>query len=258
MAAKTIEHYKQQILAKLRNSGPAGLTKSKLGISGSKSRAGLALKELEKTRKIANLGNKNKTRFVLIEHFKPLEMACDQVEANALKAAASKANALDLMMNKDLIKGCEGEVRKKFDEAIDWLVKQQNIIRLRRGSNFYYVHPQRISALLPDKIHEGADPKKSAYQETPDVDPSSHFARTDALEAYERVRQRIGYSNIPIYNLQQELEAPMSDVKSFILAESRRGNAVLSVGDWSLSSEEVRSGVIEIGGYRYLLVRFLS
>ena len=76
------------------------------------------------------------------------------------------------------------------------------------------------------------------------------------MEAYQRVSQRIGYSNIPIYELQRESRIRPDQLKALILEESRKGNAVLSLGDWSLSSDAVRSAAIEIRGDRYLLVRF--
>jgi hypothetical protein len=76
------------------------------------------------------------------------------------------------------------------------------------------------------------------------------------MEAYQRVRQRLGYSNIPIYELQQESRMSPDQIRALILEESRRGNAVLSLGDWSLSSDAVRSAAIDIRGDRYLLVRF--
>jgi hypothetical protein len=76
------------------------------------------------------------------------------------------------------------------------------------------------------------------------------------LEAYQKVSQRAGFSNVEIYQLQQELGAPMDALKAFLLEESRHGRAVLSLGDWSLSSEETRSGAVELQGSQYLLVRF--
>ena len=76
------------------------------------------------------------------------------------------------------------------------------------------------------------------------------------MQAYQRVSRRTGYSSISIYELQQESRLPLDQIKAFILEESRNGNAVLSLGDWSLSSDAVRSAAIEIRGDRYLLVRF--
>jgi hypothetical protein len=80
--------------------------------------------------------------------------------------------------------------------------------------------------------------------------------RSEFLNAYRRVKERLGYSNVEVYELKKELGAPMDQVKAFLLEENRRGNAVLSLGDWSLSSEETRSGAIEILGKPHLLVRF--
>jgi hypothetical protein len=47
----------------------------------------------------------------------------------------------------------------------------------------------------------------------------------------------------------------MGELKRFLLEESHRGHAVLCLGDWSVSSDEIRSGAIELFGKPHLLVR---
>jgi hypothetical protein len=47
----------------------------------------------------------------------------------------------------------------------------------------------------------------------------------------------------------------MDALKHFLLDESRQGRAVLTLGDWSVSSEETRAGAIELFGKPHLLVR---
>lgn len=248
MAQQSLESKKEIILGKLREVGASGLTKAGLGIRDAKSVGARALKALQEEREIANLGTPSKTRYVLMEFYKPLELACDQIESNAKEAGSSRSGILELLSRKDLERGCVGEIRKKVDEAIDWLVKERKLLRFRRGRVSYCVHVKRVKDLLM-----GGEASRIERNETP-TQPQVP-GRSEFLTAYKRVKERLGYSNVEIYELKKELGAPMDQVKAFVLEENRRGNAVLSLGDWSLSSEETRSAAIELFGKPHLLVK---
>jgi len=249
MAQQSIESKKEEILRKLKESGASGLTKGGLGIKDAKSLGARALKALEEERDVANLGTPKKTRYVLMAFYKPLELACDQIESNAKEARSSRSGILELLSRKDLEKGSVGEIRKKVDEAIDWLVKERKLLRFRRGRVSYCVHVKHVKDLLVDE-----EASRIERREMPI--PRQVLERSEVLNGYKRVKERLGYSNVEIHEFQKELGAPMGQVKAFLLEENRLGNAVLSLGDWSLSSEEIRSGAIELLGKPHLLVRF--
>jgi hypothetical protein len=156
---------------------------------------------------------------------------------------------LELLSRKDLEKGCVGEIRKKVDEALDWLVKERKLLRFRRGRVSYCVHVIHVKDLLMGEEGSRFERKETSV-------PPKVPERLEFLNAYKRAKERLGYSNVEIYELKKELGAPMDQVKTFLLEENRRGNAALSLGDWSLSSEETRSGAIELLGKPHLLVRF--
>ncbi|MBP1737995.1 MAG: hypothetical protein H6Q48_288 [Deltaproteobacteria bacterium] len=248
MAQQSIESKMEVILEKLKEVGASGLTKGGLGIKNPKSAGARALKALEEEREVANLGTPKKTRYVLIEFYKPLEIACDQVESNARESKSSRPDILELLSRKDLGKGCEGEIHKKVDEAVDWLVKEHKLLRFRRGRSLYCVHAENVKGLL-------------LAEEAPRIDrtettlPTRVPGRPEVLDAYRRVKERLGYSNVEISELQKEIGVPMDHLKAFLLDENRGGSAVLSLGDWSLSSEETRSGAIELLGKPHLLVK---
>jgi len=249
MAAKNAAEHKANIITKLEQAGPDGLTKSRLGVGDARSPSGRALKELVADRRLANLGSRTRTRYVLMEHFKPLELACEQIEKNARNVKPGRQDQIPLLVRSDLQKGCHGEVRKKVDEAVDWLVKAQKLLRARRGRTYYYLAADPIRTLLAEQADLPiSDPE--LQQETPALEKSAVFA------AYLRVRARLGYSSVEISELQRELAAPMARLKAFLLEQSRLGNAVLSLGDWSVSSEAVRAGAIELYGRPHLLVSF--
>jgi hypothetical protein len=249
MAKQSLESKKEEILGKLKENGASGLTKGGLGIKDAKGVGGRALRALERERRVANLGTAKKTRYVLMEFYKPLELACDRIESNARSVEPSRPGILALLSRKDLEKGCEGEVRKKVSEAMDWLVKERKLLRFRRGTVSYYVHVKVVKDTFGEE-----EASRVEARETPVA--AQNFGHTEVLNGYRRVKERLGYSNVEIYELHKELGVPMEQMKAFLIEENRRGTAVLSLGDWSLSSEEIRSGAIELFGKPHLLVRF--
>lgn len=255
MRGETVESQKERMLAQLREAGAAGLTKAGLGVKDAKGKAAQALRALLNERRAANLGGPRRTCYVSMEHFNPLERACTQVEKNALSKMSAPEHALELLIIKELEKGCEGEVRKRINEAIDWLVKEKRLVKLRRGRSVYFVPAERLRGfvtLTPTAPRDAAEP-----QSRPAPGPAAdELDRQRVVAAYQRLRSRLGYSNVEISELQRELHIPMGELKRFLMEESSQGHAVLSLGDWSVSSEEIRSGAIQLFGKPHLLVRF--
>jgi hypothetical protein len=254
MAQQSLESKKGEILGKLRAAGPSGLNKTGLGIDVGKSLSARALKALEQDRKIANLGTPRKTCYVLAEFYRPFELACGRIEWNAKQAGSPRSGILELLSRKELEKGCEGQVRKRVDEAIDWLVKEQRLFRFRRSRSIFFVHAKKFRGVAPEIPSE--EPIRVAAPAPAEPPPSAAgLDRGEILAAYQRLARRLGYSNVEISGLKREAGCSMDSLKGFLLEESRQGRAVLSLGDWSVSSDETRAGAIELFGKPHLLVR---
>jgi len=286
MSGSNAEAYREEILNKLREAGTRGLTKGML-IGKSRPRAQM-LRTLEEERKIANLGTGRSYFYVLKEFDTPEKMAYDRVEA----LAVSSGNRLmgKTAFIRECGKGCPGKVRNSIEQAIRKLVDERELMELKSGNSLLYLHISAVHSAFPsldggpaEKAQSPAIPPQSesaekapaneetsasvprneSAEESPAFVPRSEPAQPDpprltleqVLEAYQTVRQRVGFSNVQIYRLQQELGAPMEQVKEFLLDEMEK-SAVLSMGDWPLASEEIRSGVIYLDGNPYLLVRF--
>jgi hypothetical protein len=255
MRAESVDRLKEKLIARLRDLGPDGATKAKLGVKGPKGHAAQALQELLNDGRAANIGSAARPCYVLSEHFNPLERACERIERNIGSQKPVRNDTLDLWVKRELEKGCQGEVRNKIDEAIDWLEKEKRLLRLRRGRSFYWVSAERLQTLLaPERLLPGDAAAEPARPTIPSaagpVDPRLVQA------AYQRLRSRLGYRNVEISELQRELGIPMDALKRHLLEESREGRAVLSLGDWSVSSDAIRAGAIELFGKPHLLVRF--
>lgn len=80
----------------------------------------------------------------------------------------------------------------------------------------------------------------------------------DLLETYRRlVRESGGFPDVKISALARALgPAAARDLSQRLIGAWRTGDAMLSLGDWSLASEEMRAAAVEMDGEKYLLVRF--
>ncbi|MGD8264739.1 MAG: hypothetical protein PVF14_14030 [Desulfobacterales bacterium] len=242
-----LKFHEKKILEQLKKAGPEGLTKSQLGIKGVKSLKGQALVALEKKVKIGNLGTHRKNRYVLAKHNNPIEIAYTQIDQNAKSVGTIRSEILYLLTRNDLQKGCEGQVRKKVDKAIDRLIKDQKLMKLKRGSVVYFLHTDFVREVL------------TGQAQIPEfnIEPDPHsINRGDVFTAYLRVRKRLGCSRVEIYELQQELGVPMDQLKNFLLEESRQERVVFSRADRPMSSKAIRSGAVELNGQPHLLVEF--
>ncbi len=257
-----LEPYKKEMLNQLKESGTKGFTKSRLiGKSRPKTKA---LKELEESGEIINLGSKGRTRYVLKEFDMPLEIG---YELLVRKAATGRPTLFSRTKLRELVKGAPAKVMKRMDEAIDRLVREKKLIRLISGKTAFFLHAASIQSFIASGLIEpeekeavpeskAGEPVSQPVPPEPKPEPAPGLTREQVTGAYRRVMNRVGSPNIAIYEIQRELGVSMEMMKAFVLKENQNGNAVLSPGDWPSASEAVRSGSVYIEGRPHLLVRF--
>ena len=240
-----IKTQKETILKRLEDAGADGLAKSKLRIS---KRLEVAFQQLLKDREIGNLGSKTRTRLVLKKYFNPLKRAYDEIEK--FTTTGKKTDELiPFTLTKIRNKLTAGSIREKTDEAVEFLVKEKRLLKIKLSRWSYFLH---VSTLKPYLSFKEPVARRSNDLENVKID------LYEVVESYGKIKQQKGFSNIEIYELQQDLAVSMESLKSFLLQESQNGRAVLSLGDWSLSSEDTRSGAVYLDGKPYLLVRFIE
>jgi hypothetical protein len=83
------------------------------------------------------------------------------------------------------------------------------------------------------------------------------FSPGRVREAYQALMQRSGFPAVSIAKLAGAAGAELDALKAVLREEYTAGRIVLSLGDWSIASDEDRRGVIELHGQRYLQVRWL-
>jgi predicted RNase H-like nuclease (RuvC/YqgF family) len=76
------------------------------------------------------------------------------------------------------------------------------------------------------------------------------------MKTYQRIAERIGFSNIMILDLQAETGIELKQLQNFLRAESRAGRAVLTPSDFSIATEEQKNAAIVLNGRHYFQVRF--
>ena len=247
MARKTEEDYKKEFLAKIENAREKGVSKSALCTSKGSEEKVKAFTALHKANEISDIGTKKYPRWVLPRYKnQPFEIAYNHIEK---KAKESK----ELLISKNkLIAGLKGRPKNEFYEALRILAQEKKIIKLKAARSFLFIHIDRLIPFMPEpaslapNLDEPASPA-----------PNPDELRKLVMDSYQKVKQRFHFSDIWIFELYQETGLQMDVLKNFLLKESREGRAVLSYGDWSLSSDEIHTGAIEINGDQHLMVRFL-
>ena len=123
--------------------------------------------------------------------------------------------------------------RPQLDAALARLQEDRQVLGLSQGKGIYYVFAGPLRGWLAGEAVVG----------TPEP----------LTEVYRRlVRESGGFPDVKIAALQA---AAGRELAAELIASWRRGEATLSLGDWSLADEETRAAAVELDGERYLLVR---
>lgn len=255
MAEKSIEEMRDVILAKVRQAGTAGLTKAKVGSFKPGSNGAAALAELLKTGAICNLGSATRTRFVTAEHFRPLEIAYQTI------AERAERDALKAWSRAKLEQGLVGAVKAKAGEAVERLEQERRLLPVKAGAGRYFLAVNRIREWLG----EGPSVQDPEREKAPESTEEKVMAPENAgdvtgriLEAYRRVRARIGFSDVEICAVRDEAGVSQAAIEQALRALSAAGRAVLSRGDYATASEAARAAAISMLGRDNLQVRIVE
>ncbi len=128
--------------------------------------------------------------------------------------------------------------RPQLDAALTRLQEDRQLLGLSQGKGMYYVFAGPMRGWLAGSAMVAAPPLLG--------------------ETYRRlVRESGGFPDVKISALRAALDPTAAGtLAAELVAAWRRGDATLSLGDWSLASEETRAAAVELDGEKYLLVRF--
>ncbi len=130
--------------------------------------------------------------------------------------------------------------RPQLDAVLTRLQEERQVLGLSQGKGIYYVFAGPLRGWLAGNAVVVASPTEEAPK---------------ALgEVYRRlVRESGGFPDVKISALQAAAGRALA---AELIASWRQGEATLSLGDWSLATEETRAAAVELDGEKYLLVRF--
>ena len=161
-----------------------------------------------------------------------------ELVADRLLALAPARELPALWSRAELSRRLTPAERPALDAALARLQDARQMLALGQGKSVRYLFAGPLrrwldgSAALP----EPAEPQ-------PSLD-----------EAYRRlVRESGGFPDVKISALQAA--SGSKSLAAELVARWRRGDATLSMGDWSLASEETQAAAVELDGEKYLLVR---
>ena len=166
--------------------------------------------------------------------------AADTVAARLLALAApGEEGAHALWSRAELACRLRPADRPGLDAVLARLQAERQVLALRHGKTVLYAFAEP----LRDWLESGAGAKGG---------PAPAL-----VEAYRRlVRESGGFPDVKISALRAALgAAEAATLSRDLVALWRRGEGTLSLGDWSLASEETRAAAVEINGEKYLLVR---
>lgn len=236
MAKSSEPSGEQEILRHLSKAGATGLSKTQLGIRGSKTPKADVLESLLKRREIANIGSDSKKRYVLAQYFQPLEMAYKHIET------LSNQRGIKLSSQSVLTVELKGQFKKKADEALKLLVQEGKLIKLSYAGRPIYLH----SSALPL-----ASPLQSPSPPSPPL-PSLEAIRN----AYNATVTAFGYPDVRIHEVFLRLGGNLETFKATLKQACQEGITIPSVGDWALSSPDERNAALYVNGDPHLRIRF--
>jgi len=147
----------------------------------------------------------------------------------------------------DVAAWCSAAEEFLLDGTLRLLVKSGRLIALRRGEATFYTHADSFVAVQPGSRPKVSEPEK----------PSGHDVRFRVVEAYRRLVERDGFSNVIIADLRREADISQEQLVAHLLDQSRCGRAHLGRGDWSLADEATRQAAVIVGGEPHLRVRLV-
>ncbi|MBF0310289.1 MAG: hypothetical protein HQL56_12255 [Magnetococcales bacterium] len=222
--------HRARILEKLSKGGAKGVSRSGLGIKAG-SPAALALAALEKERLIGNLGHSRAALYVLAIHFNPLERACQRLAALAQPGRPRLFSRSQLQTALPL-----GAVRQQLDAALKVMLGDGGLIAIAHGRYPLYLHRASLPALA--------------------VPAGPTLSWDEIVQGYRRLVKRGGLLDPRIAELHRECGSPpLQTFREMLYQALHRGEAVASLGDASLSTEEERAAALLIDNVPHLRIR---
>ncbi len=238
----------EEMLEALRLAGTQGLTGAALHLEkpSPKSAKGRAQKAPPRRAAIDALVASGRVLFEKRRYFLPAPKPTVEGVAGKLREIGPTEGQPTLWTGPELARKLTAAEQPLFEDAIELLLAAREVIALARPKASFFAFAEPLKAAL-----SAESPAAETAPEPPAVN------RDSVLTAYYKlVRESGGFPDIKISALQKALgPAAPGKLAGVLIDLWREGAANLSLGDWSLASEEMRAAAVELDGEQYLLVR---
>jgi hypothetical protein len=238
----TIETARTEVLAKITKTGAKGANSPVTAATKEPKRSlyAQALEALESEGKIHVDRSKAKPKYLSIEFAPSVDGAATKMEELAARHHPALLTSIDLK------KALSKSEQALAPQALAALEANHRLVKLTRKTSTLYASGNSLRAILSVESPTSSPPAESPIS-------GDTIRRT-----YADLVRLSGFPDIEIATLQRHANVPMGALKAWLLTEHQHGRATFGTGDWSLSSEAIRTGVIDMRGERYLLVRLES
>jgi hypothetical protein len=231
-----------EVLARVEKAGTKGATSPVTAATKEPKRSlyGQALEALEAERKIYVDRSKAKPKYLAFEFAPSLEGAATKMEQLAARQHPALLNFAEL---KKALSKSEQPMAAK---ALGALEGDRRLVKFIRKTSAFYACGNSLRAMLGVESSGHLPPAELA---------SPEISGEAIRRSYGDLVRLHGFPDVEIATLQRQAGVPMSALKEWLRSEHQNGRATFGTGDWSLASDAVRAGVIDMRGERYLLVR---
>jgi hypothetical protein len=233
----TLETALVDVLAKVAKAGAKGSNSPVTAATKEPKRSlyAQALEALEAERKIYVDRSKAKPKYLSIEFAPSVDEAATKMEQLAARHHPA------LLTFAELKKALGTNEQAMAIEALGTLEADRRLVKFFRKTSTFYACGDSLRAILEVHVRGLA--------------VSTEISGDAVRRSYKDLVRLRGFPDVEIATLQRHSGLPMAALKDWLLAEHQNSRANFGTGDWSLSSEATRAGVIDMRGERYLLVR---
>lgn len=187
---------------------------------------------------------------------KPKKRPEREPEAVSVEAVAARLLALPqaagplpaLWRKTELARALPRAEKTYLDAALARLQEERRLVAFDHGGNVFFAWAEPLRGWLAASVVAASPASmKPAVATT-----------VDLMDAYRRlVRESGGFPDVKISTLARALGPSAAEgLPERLIGAWRTGDAMLSLGDWSLANDEMRAAAVELDGEKYLLVRF--
>jgi len=254
-APLTVEAAQEQILKKLEKFGAKGTTapySKKPPQNAAAYEQALAALQDDQRPEIFVDGRGKKPKFYLWA-YRPNVPTKESVARQILAFASAEHPKIHHQEGLTKGAGITKDGKKLVQAAVELLCSRGQLAALQFAASAKKIHQLFVVSSLIEPSARMDEPPATTF---PDSTPQEPLTLDELKPAYDELFRKTGFPAVAIASLLKLCGVSAQRLKDLLRREHNQGRVVLSVGDWSIASDEERQAVIEMDGAQYLQVRW--